>query len=89
MRNTNKRWPFKARLRTVLGLAVVSATLAPLALLMVAGCASENSTKVAKPAEQAARIAPKVLLPGRGGKAGQKDTLRQKSVLPWAEWIKR
>jgi hypothetical protein len=35
------------------------------------------------------RIAPKVLLPGRGCKQGRKDTLRQKSVLPWAEWIRR
>jgi hypothetical protein len=33
------------------------------------------------------RIAPKVLLP-EGGKIGEKDTLRQKWVFPWAEWIK-
>jgi hypothetical protein len=36
-----------------------------------------------------ARIAPKVLLPGRGFKIGGKDTLRQKWVLPWLEWIKQ
>jgi hypothetical protein len=36
-----------------------------------------------------ARIAPKVLLPGSGFKKGYEDTLRQKWVLPWAEWIKQ
>jgi hypothetical protein len=33
------------------------------------------------------RIAPKVLLPGRGVKRVEKDTLRQKWLLPWAEWM--
>ena len=35
------------------------------------------------------RIAPKVLLPETGGKAGEKDTLCQKWGLPWLEWIKQ
>ncbi|HZM06270.1 MAG TPA: hypothetical protein VFC44_24990, partial [Candidatus Saccharimonadales bacterium] len=31
----------------------------------------------------------KFCYPGSGGKWGGKDTLRQKWVLPWAEWIKQ
>src|ERR1022692_4240399 len=54
MKNINEIPPFKSWLRTVLGLAVVSAALAPLALLMAAGCASENASKPPKPVEQMA-----------------------------------
>jgi len=36
----------------------------------------------------AARIAPKVLLPGGGGERGENDTLCQKQLLPWREWTK-
>ena len=35
----------------------------------------------------ARRIAPKVLLAGRGCKEGENDALRQKCLLPWGEWI--
>jgi hypothetical protein len=34
------------------------------------------------------RIAPKVLLPEEGGGKTGNDTLRQKRLLPWREWIK-
>ena len=33
------------------------------------------------------RIAPKVLLPGEGCEETANDTLRQKWLLPWQEWI--
>jgi hypothetical protein len=34
------------------------------------------------------RIAPKLLLPGRGGERVKNDTLCQNQLLPWREWIK-
>jgi hypothetical protein len=54
MKSTNEKRTFKSRLRAILGLAMVSAALAPLALLIGAGCASEDTSKTAKPVEQMA-----------------------------------
>jgi hypothetical protein len=34
------------------------------------------------------RIAPKVLLPWRGGEGWGNDTLCQNQLLPWLEWTK-
>jgi hypothetical protein len=52
MKNINQIRPFKSRLRTVLSLAVVSAALAPLALLTAAEGKGEKASKTEKPAEQ-------------------------------------
>jgi hypothetical protein len=52
MKNMNRIRPFKSRLRTALSLAVVSATLAPLALLTAAEGKGEKAAKTEKPAEQ-------------------------------------
>ncbi len=48
---------FKSRLRTALGLAVVSAALAPLALLTAADDKAEQASKTEKPAEQKSEAA--------------------------------
>ena len=49
--------PFKSRLRTALGLAVVSAALAPFALLTAADDKGEMASKTEKPAEQRSEAA--------------------------------
>src|SRR5947209_7854993 len=51
MKNINHIRPFKSRLRTVLSLAVVSAALAPLALITAAEDKAEKAPKTEKPAE--------------------------------------
>jgi hypothetical protein len=59
----NIKWlsPVKSRLQTVLKPVVVSAALAVPALLLAAGCASENAPNEQKPAGQIAAAAPKKL----------------------------
>ena len=52
MKNIKTIQPFKSRLRTALRLAVVSAALAPLALLTAAEGKGEKASKTEKPAEQ-------------------------------------
>ena len=49
--------PFTSRVRTALGLAVVSAALAPLALLTAADDKGEKASKTEKPAEQRSEAA--------------------------------
>jgi hypothetical protein len=51
MKNINWKRPFKSRLRTALSLAVVSAALAPIALLTAAE-EGKQASKTEKPAEQ-------------------------------------
>ena len=50
MKNTNRKQPFQSRLRTALSLAVVSAVLAPLALVTAAEKNPEKTSKTEKPA---------------------------------------
>jgi len=57
--------------------------VAPVAIVLGAVALSQLKTHP----ELTGRIAPKVLLPGRGVKRVEKDTLRQKWLLPWAEWM--
>jgi hypothetical protein len=52
MKNINRIRPFKSRLRTALSLAVVSAALAPLALLTAAEDKGGKASKTEKPAAQ-------------------------------------
>src|ERR1035437_2690476 len=52
MKNINRLRPFKSRLRTALSLALISAALAPIALLMAAEGKAGQSPKTEKPAEQ-------------------------------------
>ncbi len=52
MKNINRIRSFKSRLQTALSLAVVSAALAPLALITVAEGKGEKASKTEKPTEQ-------------------------------------
>ncbi len=52
MKNANQTRPFKSRLRTALGLALVSVALAPLALLTAADSQADKAPKKVKPAAQ-------------------------------------
>jgi hypothetical protein len=52
MKNITRLRPFKSRLWTALSLALISAALAPIALLMAAEGKAEQATKTEKPAEQ-------------------------------------
>ena len=52
MKNINRIQPFNSRLRTALSIVVVSAVLAPLALLTAADDKGEKVSKTEKPAEQ-------------------------------------
>ena len=52
MKNINRLRPFKSRLRTALSLALISAALAPIALLMAAEGKAGQAPKTEKPAEQ-------------------------------------
>ena len=52
MKNINWKRPFKSRLRTALSIALVSAALAPIALLTAAEGKDEKASKTEKPAEQ-------------------------------------
>ena len=54
MKNINRIRRFKSRLRTVLSFAVITATLAPFALLTAADDKTEKGPKTEKPAEQKA-----------------------------------
>ena len=50
MKDINWIYPFKSRLRTALSFALVSAALAPLALLTATDGKGETASKIAKPA---------------------------------------
>ena len=56
MNNIKRLHPFKSRLRTALSLAVLSAALAPIALLMAAD-EGKQASKTEKPAEQRSEAA--------------------------------
>src|SRR5258708_4352718 len=55
MKNINRIRRFKSRLRTVLSLAVISATLAPMALLTAAEDKADKAPKAEKPVKQESR----------------------------------
>jgi hypothetical protein len=67
MKNINWKEPFNSRLRTALSRVVISAALAPLALLTAAEGKGEKASKTEKPAEQgndadASNKKPKIVL---------------------------
>jgi cytochrome c1 len=56
MKKIDRISTFKSQRRTVLSLVVLLAALAPLALLMAVGCASENASKAEEPVKQTAAV---------------------------------
>ena len=58
MKNINQIRPFKSRLRTALSLAVVSAALAPLALITAAEGQDQKATKTENPPKQRSEADP-------------------------------